>query len=218
MSARTPSDPTPVHPVISDPSDLIACPQCDLLHRDRQLSDRDVARCVRCGTVLFAPRREAIALVLSLAVSALVLMGIALTFPFLSISQAGFGSTASVIDTVEAFSTAAMAPLSIATAAMILVLPITRLGLLCYVTLPLVLGRRAWPGARWSLRLNSRLRPWAMAEIFMVGVAVAMVKVADLAHLEFGPAFWAFAAVAVLVAFKDALTCERTLWRMIGSD
>lgn len=205
----------PMEPDIPDIATLIACPQCDALHRYEPLGARATARCIRCGTVLFSPRPNAIAFVLALAISALVLMSLAVTYPFLTMSASGLSAKASVIDTVESYADAEMLPLSIALGALILFLPVCRLLLLIYVTGPLAFGGRAWPGARTAFRLNARLRPWSMVEIFMVGVAVAMVKIAGLAQLEFGLAFWAFGAVAILVAAKDALMCERTLWQAI---
>lgn len=144
-------------------------------------------------------------------------MAIAVSYPFLSVSASGLSSQASVIDAVESYADSEMLPLSLALGALILMLPLARLILLIYVTAPLAFRARPWPGARTAFRLNSHIRPWAMTEIFMVGVAVAMVKVADLAHLDFGLAFWAFAAVAVLVAAKDALICERTIWHAMDT-
>ena len=196
-------------------ADLIACPQCDALHRCAVLAPRQTARCTRCGTVLFQPRPGAIAALLALSIAALALLTIALDYPFLGISASGLSAEASVIDAVRAFAISDMAPLSLLIAVLILVLPVLRLLLLIYVILPMLLGRPAFPAARPALRLHGRLRPWSMAEIFMIGVAVAMVKVADMASLSFGPAFWAFAAVVLLLAAKDALTCERTLWRIL---
>ena len=47
-----------------------------------------------------------------------------------------------------------------------------------------------------------------MAEVFIVGVAVALVKVAGLAHLSIGPAFWAFVALVLVTVLKDNFMCR----------
>ncbi|MBE3639213.1 paraquat-inducible protein A [Mangrovicoccus algicola] len=198
-----------------DPARLVACPTCDTLFHADLLTAGRTATCSCCGTVIFAPRNGAIRTVLALAVAALVLMAVALGFPFLTMTASGLTTQASVIDAVASFAVDDMAPLSLAIGLLIVLLPSLRLCLLIYVTLPLALGRRPWPRAREAFRMNVELRPWSMAEIFMVGVAVAMVKVADMATISFGPAFWAMAAVATLLAAKDAVTCERTLWHML---
>ena len=54
-----------------------------------------------------------------------------------------------------------------------------------------------------------------MAEIFIVGVAVALVKVAGLAMLTIGPAFWAFTALVLITALNDNFMCRLTVWRTL---
>ncbi len=148
---------------------------------------------------------------------ALVLMVVAVSFPFLAIDASGLHSEASVIDAALSFAEASgrMAPLSVIVAALIVVLPVTRLVALIYALWPLAAGRRPRAHAAAAFRLAMRLRPWAMAEIFIIGVAVALVKVASLAQVGFGPSFWAFVALVVLVAAKDTILCERSLWRAL---
>jgi paraquat-inducible protein A len=51
-----------------------------------------------------------------------------------------------------------------------------------------------------------------MAEIFMVGVAVALVKLADLATLSMGPAFWSFVAIVIITALKDTQMSKHSVW------
>lgn len=201
----------------TDLSGLVACPQCDLLNRVPQLADGARARCPRCGTVLLAPRAGAAATIVALAMGALVLMVVAVSFPFLAIDASGLHSEASVIDAALSFAEASgrMAPLSVIVAALIVVLPVTRLVALIYALWPLAAGRRPRAHAAAAFRLAMRLRPWAMAEIFIIGVAVALVKVASLAQVGFGPSFWAFVALVVLVAAKDTILCERSLWRAL---
>jgi len=201
----------------ADLSQLVACPQCDLLNREPDLPPGAQARCARCGTVLLSPRTGAAATVVALALGALILMAVAISFPFLAIDAGGLHSEASVLDAALSFAAASgrMAPLSVIVAALIVVLPVTRLVALVYALAPLATGRRPRPHAAAAFRLAMRLRPWAMAEIFIIGVAVALVKVASLAQVGFGPSFWAFVGLVVLVAAKDTVLCERSLWRAL---
>jgi paraquat-inducible protein A len=41
------------------------------------------------------------------------------------------------------------------------------------------------------------------------------VKVAGLATITFGPAFWAFTVLVVLTAFQDTLICRYSIWRAL---
>lgn len=200
--------------------EMVACPKCDLLHRLAPVPDGTRARCTRCGTVLFAPRKGAVVTIVALAASALVLMVAAISFPFLSIKAAGLSSSASVMDAAMSFALASgrMAPLSLIVLALIVVLPVARLLGLVYALGPVAIGRRPRRYAAPVFRLAMRLRPWAMAEIFILGVVVALVKIASLATVSLGPSFWAFVALVVVVAAKDTVLCERSLWRALVPD
>ena len=150
-----------------------------------------------------------------LAVTVMILMVGAIFFPFLQLRAVGLHSSASVFDAARAFAQGETAPLAIAVAALIVVIPIMRVLLIAYVLAPLVLGRRAFRHAAAAFRLSEDLRPWSMAEIFVIGVAVALVKVADLAHVILGPAFWMFGALVVVTILQDTLMCRWSLWRTI---
>jgi paraquat-inducible protein A len=55
-----------------------------------------------------------------------------------------------------------------------------------------------------------------MAEIFVIGCAVALVKIADLADVVFGPAFWMFALLVVLIVAQDRLMCRWSVWNALN--
>ena len=192
--------------------DMVCCPICDALHEFGDIPDGQRARCVRCNTIIAVGRPEAILRIVVLAATALVLMTIVVFYPFLELRNGVFDSRASVFQTVMSFSEGIMAPLSIAVAAFVIVLPVARLGLIVWALGPLSINRTSLPGAARALRWSETLKPWAMAEIFMVGVAVALVKLADLATLSMGPAFWSFTAIVVITALQDTQMSKHTIW------
>ncbi len=196
--------------------DLIACPVCDLLHRETDIAMGATARCHRCGTVLFAPRNGAMTQILMLSLTALVLMFAAIFFPFLEIDSHGLHSRSSIFDAVLAFDHGLLLPLSVAVAGLIVLLPLARLSAAIYVLGPMAIGYRPLPHADLALRFFDAARPWAMAEIFIVGVTVALVKIAGLAHVTLGPAFWAFAGLVLLIVLKDNLMCRMTIWKTLS--
>src|SRR5690606_14546638 len=97
------------------------------------------------------------------------------------------------------------------------ILPSLRLMLIIYALAPMSLGRYAAPRAVAAYRLAEAMRPWAMAEIFVIGVAVALVKVADLATLHLGVAFWAMILLVLVNVLNDNFMCRLTLWRTLES-
>jgi paraquat-inducible protein A len=199
----------------ADLADLVACPVCDTLYHFPSVSQGAQARCVRCHHLLIAPRANAMTRIVMLAVTGTILMFTAISFPFLTISTHGLNQQASVIDTILAYSDGLMIPLSLAMAALIVVLPLTRLAAILYAVAPMALGHYPARGAARAFRVAEQLKPWAMAEVFIVGVAVALVKVGGLATLTIGPAFWAFAALVVITVLKDSFISSLIIWKTL---
>ena len=197
--------------------DLVCCPVCDALHEVGEVPDGVRMRCVRCHTIIAVGRPEAVTRIVVLAATSLILMTIVIFYPFLQLQNGVFGSHASVFETAMTFNRGVMAPLSIAVAAFVIVLPIARFVALIWALGPLSVDRPPLPGARLMLRLAETLKPWAMAEIFMIGVAVALVKLADLATLSMGPAFWSFAAIVVITAFQDTQMSKHSIWTALDT-
>lgn len=198
-----------------DLNDLVACPVCDTLHRFSAIPSGGRGRCVRCHHTLAAPRQNAMTRIVMLAITATILMISAISFPFLTIETHGLRQQASVIDTILAYSDGLMVPLSLAMAALIVVLPLTRLFAILYTIAPMAIGHRPIRGAAQAFRIAEYLRPWAMAEVFIVGVAVALVKVGGLATLTIGPAFWAFAALVLITVVNDTYMSSLIIWKTL---
>lgn len=193
----------------------MACPSCDALYHDRDIVAGEIARCSRCHIVIEAPRNDAMTRIVMLSAAALILMVAAVFFPFLELGAAGIVKRSSLLDTVMAFSTGLTAPLTLAMAALIIILPVIRFVAVIYVLAPMALGWHPARHAARAFRLFEALRPWAMAEVFIVGVAVALVKVAGLAHLSIGPAFWAFVALVIVTVLKENFMCRVTIWKTL---
>lgn len=198
-------------------TDLIVCPQCDAAYALSVPEHGERAICGRCKTVLITPRRKAGMQIIALSLAIVILVVAAAVFPFLSINAAGASNSVSVIDAALAFSDGPLIALSLATAALILLIPLVRVLLSLYVLVPLVADRPPARHAARAFRIAEALRPWSMAEIFAIGCAVALIKVSDLADVTFGPAFWMFSALVVLVVVQESVICRWSVWNALSS-
>lgn len=192
----------------------MACPKCDFVYSVPEVTSNERAYCHRCHTVLIAPRRKAGKQIIALAASVLILIAGATVYPFLSISVGGQTHSASILETAFAFS-GALTALAVAVLMFIVIIPAVRLVLLIYVLLPVIRDLAPARYAKPAFRMAEALTPWAMAEIFALGCAVALVKLADLADVAFGPAAWMFAAMVLLVVFAENLMCRYSIWRSL---
>lgn len=200
------------------PEDLIACPQCDALYRALAPAKGERATCIRCHTVLIQPRQGAGLRIIAMALAIMILMMGATFFPFLGVHVAGLSNASSVFDAALAFVEGPMVVLSVGVAAVIVLIPVLRAFLVIYVLAPVVFDRPPWPGAIGAFRWSEALKPWSMAEIFVIGVAVALVKVSDLARVDLGPAFWMFAALVVVITLQDGYMCRWSIWKSLDKE
>ena len=190
---------------------IIACHECDLLHCVRELPKGGVARCMRCGAVLYRRRENSLDTVLALTLAGLLLFFIANAFPFLTMRlDANIQETTLLTGVIRLFDQG-MPWLALLVVVTSVAAPLFKLVLLLYVVLPLRLGW-APPGAGRALRYVIALQPWAMMEVFLLGILVAMVKLASMADILVGPALYAFAFLILVLAGITSSLDPHEIW------
>lgn len=196
----------------TDLSRVIACPQCDALYPGAPPLPGERAVCHRCHSVIAAPHKRAGAWIMLLSLAILGLATAAMFLPFLSVRRFGLGNSVSLFDAVAFF---APGVLAVAVAILVLGVPLMRAAISLYVLGPIMAGRAPAAYAGAAFRLSERLRPFAMAEIFMIGCAIAVTKLGSFARVEIGPAFWVFGGMAVLTVLLDRMSCSWTIWNTL---
>jgi paraquat-inducible protein A len=61
----------------------------------------------------------------------------------------------------------------------------------------------------------SRLLPWGMMDVFMLGILVSIVKLVSLADVVIGTGFYAFAVLVILYTATIASLEPHTLWECL---
>jgi len=194
------------------PGRMMECHECGLRHAVPVLPDGTTARCVRCGATLHRFRASSLDHAFAYACAGLVFFLMATFLPFISLEISGRVQTASLVTGVVVLYGQGLWELAAVVALTMFVAPALRLG-----TLVLVLGglrlRRPprWLPAlyRWAVLLG----PWAMIEVYLLGVFVAYVKLIDLATVVVGPGLYSVGALMLaIIAAGTALDTE-TVWR-----
>ncbi|MEM8981563.1 MAG: paraquat-inducible protein A [Pseudomonadota bacterium] len=190
----------------------VACRSCDALWLRPTLEAGQRARCPRCHDVVVTNKTRGIERTTALMLASLFVYVVAIAFPFMRMERAGLSNEISVIDAVAVLWQNGMAVLAVVTALLILLFPVTRVVmiLLLHAALNRNFGYRRQQAV--LLRVGQTVEPWAMADIFMIGVIVSLVKVGSLARIEVGPAFWAMSALIVFMAMGSSATCRDTVW------
>jgi paraquat-inducible protein A len=193
---------------------LVACHDCDLLHRLGDVGEGTTALCERCGGVLRRRRRNSVERTLALASAAAILFAIANAFPFLAFDMRGQVTQTTLLSGVFDLwdqGVPAVAALVCVTAVLA---PLLQISLLLWVLLPAHVGRLPWQMAR-TLRLLRRIQPWSMMEVFLVGILVAVTKLVDMAEVIPGLALWAFALLILVLAGATASFDPEALWERL---
>jgi paraquat-inducible protein A len=199
----------------SGPLPLIACHECGTVQHMRPLPEGGAARCRRCGATLYRQRRDSVEHTLLLTMAALILFVIANTFPFLTFELEGRADTSTLLSGVKSLYQQGMWPLALLVLLTATLVPLAWLLSTAYVLLPLWLGRVPW-GVAHVFRVTELLRPWAMMEVYLLGVIVAYVKLSDLAKLELGTALFAFVGLIVVMIAAEAALEPHEIWRRLG--
>ena len=195
--------------------EIMACHDCGLVHHLRPLPKGGAARCTRCGAVLYRRKVDSIDRSLMLTLAALILFVIANSSPFLTFKLEGGATTSTLATGVIQLYEDGMWPLAALVLGATILVPLAKLLATTYVLLPLRFGRRPWGLAR-VFRATEVMHPWAMMEVFLLGVIVAYVKLSDLAKLELGTALFAFIGLILVMIAAEAALDPREVWDRLG--
>jgi len=203
-----------VNQPVDDPQ-LIACPDCDLLQRLPDLAPGASARCPRCDGELWRRRREnSLERTLALTLAAAVLYVVANAVPMLSLTAVGHQASTTVLGGVQHLWNDGRETVAVLVLFTAVLAPGLQIGLMLAIALA---GRRERP-RRWVaalLRHHPTTAIWSMIEVMILGVLVALIKIADYATVTPGIALFALGALVYLLAGMHASFDRREVWERV---
>jgi len=194
--------------------ELVACLQCDLLQELPELEVGGSARCPRCDHELWRRRDHPIHRTLPLALAAAILFVIANAVPMLGLSVAGRESFTTVIGGAAHLWNNDQQ----AVAVLVLLTAVLAPGLQIGITLAVALAALRDPVPSWAgtlLRRQPTARTWSMIEVMLLGVLVALIKIADYASVVPGTALFVLGTLVFLLAAMQAGFDPRAVWERV---
>jgi paraquat-inducible protein A len=209
--------PAAAAPARAAPSgEVAACPDCDLLQRlPARLPAGARARCVRCGCLLAATPRHGHDTPLALAITAAIVYLVAMTSPLMSLSAVGRASST----TIAGGAIVMWQQGQPVTAALVLFCAVLAPGAFIAAMVAVQVAARRDPVPRWCgdlLRVGHQVQPWAMFEVMLLGILVALIKIAELATVEAGAGLYAMALLALLFPAMIVSFDPRQVWPRIA--
>ncbi len=198
---------------VSD-SSLIACLHCDLLQRLPEVAPGASVRCPRCDTELWRRREDSLNRTLALALAGLALWVVANAVPMLGLKAVGREASTTVFGGAEQLWRDGREIV----AGLVLFTAVVAPALQIVFTLAIVLGAFRERVPRWVgtlLRHHATTRIWSMIEVMLLGVLVALIKIADYATVIPGLALFALAALVLVLAAMQSTFDAREVWERV---
>ena len=193
---------------------LIACHECDLLHRARPTPEGSTAKCRRCGAGLYRHKRNSLDVTLAMAVAGLILFILCNTYPFLALKKEGLVQETTIINGVKELYNQGMRELALLVLFTSIVAPFIQLSGMVYVLLPLKLNRMPWK-MPIIFRFIQTIQQWALMEVFMLGILVSIVKLSKTATVVPGIALYCFLVLIFVMAATTASFDPRIIWEKL---
>ena len=195
--------------------ETVACPDCDLLQRIPELPLGGKASCPRCGKTLAAQLPDPLDRPLALTVAAAIAFVVANAMPLMSLSAAGREASTTIIGGAQQMWLQGREETAIAVAVCAVIAPA------CYIAFMLtaLLAARRSPAPRWVgtlLQWADRMRPWSMNEVMMLGILVALIKIAQLATVTPGIGMYAVGVLVLLLSTIAVTFDPREIWKRVA--
>ena len=193
---------------------IVSCDTCGLVQAVEPLPPGTAAECIRCGSFVAArtsARRLEVTAALSLA--ALILYVPANIYPIMKMYLYGGYSESTVWDGIVMLARNDHWFVAVIVFLASMVIPLVKLAGLFSLVVTSRMG--------WGRRLRSRTQlykfidvigPWAMLDVFLLAVLVAVVKLSTWAKILPGPGLLAFTMVVVLTMLASAAFDPKLIW------
>ncbi|MBA3396527.1 MAG: paraquat-inducible protein A [Deltaproteobacteria bacterium] len=163
-----------------------------------------------CDSPLYH-RNNDLGAMLAVTLTATIALVVANGFPLITMSVNGLRTEATLWSAILASYDHELPLVAAALAITLIIAPFIELFLLLWVLVPLRAGARPL-GFSTIMRAIHIMRPWRMVEVFLLGLVVAVVKLAGLASTV--PGWGAFGIVVLTLALASLASFDTSaLWR-----
>ena len=194
--------------------ELHACHECDLLLTGHEVEKGRKAVCPRCGAVLFENKPDTINRTLALTIAGLFLFWPANLLPILSLNIMGNASYNTMVSAASALALNGHLLVAFMVLFCSVAAPFVNLCLLLLILIQIKLRRNFVP-LKQMFRLYNHLDSWAMLEIYMIALLIAIIKLLDMAEVSVNLGMLCF--IGLLITYLGTkVTLEKSVvWKMI---
>jgi paraquat-inducible protein A len=196
------------------PETVVACTSCGLVQRLPAPGARLAYACARCEAFLTEHKTASgLHVTAALTLAALILYVPANIFPILNMSMYGAYTESTVWDGVVKLAQNSQWFVAIVVFMASIVIPLFKLAALLFLVISVRLRSRR--GQRLRAQIYSFIDfvgPWAMLDVFLLAILVALVQLGNLATIWPGPGLIAFTSVVVLTILASQTFDPHLIW------
>lgn len=194
--------------------ETVGCPDCDLLQYIPHLPPGGKARCIRCGQTLATEPTDPLDRPLALTITAAIVFIVANTAPLMGLTAVGRHASTTIIGGAYQMWVSGQ-PL---TASVVAFCAVIAPASYILFMLTVLLAVRRPPAPQWvgeMLRWVEHMQPWSMNEVMMLGILVALIKIAELATVDPGIGMYSVGALVLLFAAIMVTFNPREVWKRV---
>ncbi len=178
-----------------------ACKECGVIVEYEKNDLNHNYYCPRCRSVVYAPGERFLYIII-MALAALVSYIPTLFLPVLTLDMAGRLQASTLLDIVFTFYHDGNFIIGVLLFFTGILAPLLMLGMLLFMLIPLHFGK-SLSGTHHVYHTYSILRHWAMAEVYMISILVAVIKLENIGILDIDAGFFIF--IFFLICFYIAV-------------
>jgi paraquat-inducible protein A len=203
-----------INPLSVTVEPLMVCNQCDLLLREALVELGRKASCHRCGNVLYRSQPDGLQRSLVFALTSVVLFLVANAFPIVTISSDGLKNSTTLLEAADRLIRDDLFSIAALVFVTTFLMPLLEILALIYMLLPTCFGRTP-PGLSIAFRLMHLVRPWAMVEVFMMGLLVTITKLNAFASVTPDIALGSFVLLMISLTLAVVNFDPHYFWKRI---
>lgn len=193
----------------------VACQGCDLLQRLPELAPGGKAHCGRCGQLVAVHPAHGLERPLALALAAAIAIVVANATPIMSLSAAGRTASTTLAGGAYEMWLQGAHVTAVVVAFCAVIAPMLYVGLMLAVLLAVQRARApAWTAV--LMRWVDHMKPWSMNEVLLLGILVALTKIAELATVEPGAGMYAMGSLVLLLPWLASTFDPRRAWSRVA--
>jgi paraquat-inducible protein A len=193
---------------------IVACLDCDLLQRIPAIPPGTTAHCRRCGHPIAFNKPDSLDRTLALTFAAAIALIIANVTPLMGLSVSGRQASTTILGGAIEMWIRGEPITAMLVVFCTVVAPAIHIGIMFTI----LLAVRRTPVPWWIgtlLRWSEWHQTWAMIEVMMLGILVALIKIAELATVIPGIGMFAAGALVALIAGMTVNFDPREVWQRV---